>query len=156
LSGEAGKEHIRRGTHEFCRIGVSARVIATNPTRLDANVAALGPAALLQALAQRRKNLASELILRVEGHQHPDAPRLLALLRARRKRPCRRGGGEERDELSPSESCGANYGGVMRGLDPRIHLLTNKDGLHRNSSLPELRVFKRRKSGKPDLRCQAR
>jgi hypothetical protein len=43
------------------------------------------------------------------------------------------------------------------------------DGLHRNSGLPELRIFKRRKSGlpelrifkrrksgKPDLRCQAR
>jgi hypothetical protein len=43
-----------------------------------------------------------------------------------------------------------------RAYDPRIHLLTKKDGLHRNSGLPELRVFKRRKSGKPDLRCQAR
>jgi hypothetical protein len=28
--------------------------------------------------------------------------------------------------------------------------------LHRNSGLPELRIFKSRKSGKPDLRCQAR
>jgi hypothetical protein len=30
------------------------------------------------------------------------------------------------------------------------------DGLHRNSGLPELRSIMRRKSGKPDLRCQAR
>jgi hypothetical protein len=50
---------------------------------------------------------------------------------------------------------------VMRGLDPRIHLLRKKvfakmDGLHRNSGLPELRSIMRRKSGKPDLRCQAR
>jgi hypothetical protein len=49
----------------------------------------------------------------------------------------------------------------MRGLDPRIHLLAKKssrekDGLHRNSGLPELRSIMRRKSGKPDLRCQAR
>jgi hypothetical protein len=48
----------------------------------------------------------------------------------------------------------------MRGLDPRIHLFaksfSKKDGLHRNSGLPELRSFMRRKSGKPDLRCQAR
>jgi hypothetical protein len=49
----------------------------------------------------------------------------------------------------------------MRGLDPRIHLLRKKlvpkmDGLHRNSGLPELRSIMRRKSGKPDLRCQAR
>jgi hypothetical protein len=50
---------------------------------------------------------------------------------------------------------------VMRGLDPRIHLLRKKvfakmDGLHRNSGLPELRNIICRKSGKPDLRCQAR
>jgi hypothetical protein len=50
---------------------------------------------------------------------------------------------------------------VMRGLDPRIHLLRKKvfakmDGLHRNSGLPELRSIMRRKAGKPDLRCQAR
>jgi hypothetical protein len=48
----------------------------------------------------------------------------------------------------------------MRGLDPRIHPLGKKfaklDGLHRNSGLPELRSIMRRKSGKPDLRCQAR
>jgi hypothetical protein len=48
-----------------------------------------------------------------------------------------------------------------RAYDPRIHLLrkrgfTKMDGLHRNSGLPELRTIIRRKSGKPDLRCQAR
>ena len=48
-----------------------------------------------------------------------------------------------------------------RAYDPRIHLLrkkvfTKEVGLHRNSSLPELRIIMRRKSGKPDLRCQAR
>jgi hypothetical protein len=48
-----------------------------------------------------------------------------------------------------------------RAYAPRIHLLRKKsltkmDGLHRNSGLPELRSIIRRKSGKPDLRCQAR
>jgi hypothetical protein len=48
-----------------------------------------------------------------------------------------------------------------RAYDPRIHLLCEKvfpkmDGLHRNSGLPELRTITRRKSGKPDLRCQVR
>jgi hypothetical protein len=43
-----------------------------------------------------------------------------------------------------------------RAFDPRIHLLRKDDGLHRNSGLPEFRIIKRRKSGKPDLRCQAR
>jgi hypothetical protein len=48
----------------------------------------------------------------------------------------------------------------MRGLDPRIHLFAKgfakADGLQRNSGVPELRSFVRRKSGKPDLRCQPR
>jgi hypothetical protein len=46
----------------------------------------------------------------------------------------------------------------MRGLDPRIYRkkALHQDGLHRNSGLPELRRIMRRKSGKPDLRCQAR
>ena len=48
-----------------------------------------------------------------------------------------------------------------RAYDPRIHLLRKKlfaksDGLHRNSGWPELPSIMRRKSGKPDLRCQAR
>jgi hypothetical protein len=48
-----------------------------------------------------------------------------------------------------------------RAYDPRIHRPSQKspsegDGLHRNSGLPELRIIVRRKSGKPDLRCQAR
>jgi hypothetical protein len=34
--------------------------------------------------------------------------------------------------------------------------LFEEDGLHRNSGLPELRRFMRRKSGTPDLQCQAR
>jgi hypothetical protein len=39
----------------------------------------------------------------------------------------------------------------MRGLDPRIHLIANKDGLHRTSGLPEVRTKACRKSGKPRL-----
>jgi hypothetical protein len=55
----------------------------------------------------------------------------------------------------------ASEGARKRAHDPRIHLLCKNvfakvDGLHRNSGLPELRIIKRRKSGKPDLRCQAR
>jgi hypothetical protein len=50
---------------------------------------------------------------------------------------------------------------VMPGLDPghpssSQNVFTKFDGLHRNSGLPELRSVIRRKSGKPDLRCQAR
>ena len=46
---------------------------------------------------------------------------------------------------------------VTRGLDPRVHLLRKnafcegRDGLNRNSGLPELRNIMRRKSGKTRL-----
>jgi hypothetical protein len=43
----------------------------------------------------------------------------------------------------------------MPGLVPGIHvflIVQAKRGWHRNSGLPELRLFERRKSGKPDLR----
>jgi hypothetical protein len=46
-----------------------------------------------------------------------------------------------------------------RAYDPGIQRkkrFIEEDGLQRNSGLPEFRNLKRRKSGKPDLRCQAR
>jgi hypothetical protein len=46
-----------------------------------------------------------------------------------------------------------------RAYNPGIHRkkrFVQEDGLHRNSGLPELRNIMRRKSGKPDFRCQAR
>jgi hypothetical protein len=42
----------------------------------------------------------------------------------------------------------------MPGLDPGIHQkkrFVEEDGLHRNSGLPEFRIFERRKSGEPDF-----
>src|SRR5262249_42323978 len=42
------------------------------------------------------------------------------------------------------------------GLTRASIFLRRSDGLHRNSGLPELRIVVRRKSGEPDLRCQAR
>jgi hypothetical protein len=46
----------------------------------------------------------------------------------------------------------------MRGLDPRIHrkslLFVKAMGLHRTSGPPEVRTYKCRKSGKPDLRVK--
>src|SRR4029450_4523878 len=44
----------------------------------------------------------------------------------------------------------------FRGVHPlRKGPFSLRDGLHRNSGLPELRSMVRRKSGKPDLRGQA-
>jgi hypothetical protein len=46
--------------------------------------------------------------------------------------------------------------GLTRGSIFFVKLFCEDDGLHRNSGLPELGSIERRKSGKPDLRCQAR
>src|SRR5215831_12680222 len=99
----------RRRKHELGRVGASALVIAPDPACVDADVA---------ALAQRGDDLAPERILRVEGHQHADAPRLFRLLRARRERPCRRGG-ESQHERAASYSVhsrtSGNPGDTVRG-----------------------------------------
>src|SRR5262245_34279009 len=73
--------------------------------------------------------LKAEISLELESTAKPDGA-LLSWLSA---------------EIEVSPSCA--------GFDPRIHLLTRKDGLHRTSGLPEVRTFKCRKSGRPDVRC---
>jgi len=59
--------------------------------------------------------------------------RTVGLLRARGERPKKRRHGrrpaEHSDELSAFHSGRLDFEFVMRGLDPRIHLLTKKDGL---------------------------
>src|SRR5262245_38723193 len=73
--------------------------ITQAPAILDPQVAALAPAQLLQRLLERR-----ELGTAGGGTacEHADAPHLLALLRARRERPCRRRA-EQRDALAPPQ-----------------------------------------------------
>src|SRR6516162_10196965 len=74
----------------------------------------------LQALAQCGDDLAPEGILRVAGHEDPDAPHPLALLRASCERPCGRRAAEEGDELAPlhhsitSSARASNVGGISR------------------------------------------
>ena len=58
LSGKAGEDHVRRGTHEVDRVAVPALVIAADPALVEADVAAVGPAALLEALMSASFGLA--------------------------------------------------------------------------------------------------
>jgi hypothetical protein len=48
----------------------------------------------------------------------------------------------------------------MRGLDPRIYrkkpLMRQSAGLHRTSSLPEVRTVRRRKSGEMNPTCEVK
>ena len=65
-----------------------------------AHIAADGPIQLLQRLQERRETCLKFRIVRSYGHEHPDAPHAVALLRTRRERPRRRAA-EQRDELAP-------------------------------------------------------
>src|SRR5262245_10490155 len=67
---------------------------------VDAQVAPLAPARLLQRLGERREAGASFRIVRAPIHEHADAPHPLALLRPRHSWPRRRAA-NERDELAP-------------------------------------------------------
>jgi len=82
-----GQDDVRLERDQFSR--VSARVIGTPraPTIVDLQVAAVGPAQLLQTLLERR-NPILRLRITSQSHEDPDPPLPLVLLRARRERPC--------------------------------------------------------------------
>ena len=46
--------------------------------------------------------------------------------------------------------------GLTRGSIFFARRFCEEDGLHRNSGLPDFRIIASRKSGEPELRCQAR
>ena len=71
------------------------------PADVDPYVATVGPAQLLQPLQKRCEADLALRIVRGRIHEHADAPHPLALLRARRERPCGRRAAEQRDELAP-------------------------------------------------------
>jgi len=91
----AGKSHdnVRPERDQFPRVFAKVR-IASGPARVDANIGAVDPAQLLQSSQERRHAGLIYCIVRRRGQQHADAPHLLALLRARRKRPRSRSAAE--------------------------------------------------------------
>jgi len=58
---------------------------------------------LVQALQERRHASLGFRIIPGRGHEHADAPHMVALLRGRRQRPSCRRATEPRDELAPFE-----------------------------------------------------
>src|SRR5215831_17772604 len=86
---------------QFRRIFAKAVGIAGPPARVNLQVAALGPAQLLQALQERRDAGLTLWIVR-HGHEHADPPHSLALLSACGERPRRRRAAEQRYELASS------------------------------------------------------
>src|SRR5262249_52386055 len=72
---------------------------AGRPARVDAHIMAVDPAQFPQPAEERRDAGSAFRIVRGGAHEHADAPHPLALLRARRERPCG-SAADERDELA--------------------------------------------------------
>src|SRR5262245_17648703 len=91
-----------RARQLFCQ-RMRAVNVARSPVIVRPDVACFRPTQVLQRLAERRN---ARLCLRIalgKAHQHADPPHALALLRARRDRPCCRAA-EQRDERAPLHS----------------------------------------------------
>src|SRR5215472_8354719 len=71
---------------------------------VDADIAAFRPSTLFQPLPECREASLGFRIVLGERHEHTDAPRSLALLRARHQRPRHRRAAEKRDELAAPHS----------------------------------------------------
>jgi len=83
---------------------VASFEVARDPAHIDAHVADVRPAQLLKPLPEHRNVALSCGVGFGEVNEHADAPHPLALLRARRKRPCSRRAAEQREELAPFHS----------------------------------------------------
>jgi hypothetical protein len=97
-----GQYYVGRKRHQFCRVFGAAGVIC-GPAIVDPRISAGGPSQFLQTLQEPRETGLSFRIVGGHAHQHADAPHALPLLRARRKRPCRRAA-EQHDEHAASHS----------------------------------------------------
>src|SRR5262249_53480972 len=79
-----------------------AIVVTPGPTKEHSHVSAIGPTQVRKRLSERGNVGLPHGIVFVARHEHADASQALALLRARRSRPCR-SASKPRDELPASE-----------------------------------------------------
>ena len=94
-----GHDDVRGKRDQFRHVSAGVAGVCA-PASLDAAVAAVGPAELLQRLYERRFAGLSFRIVRCRVHEHADAPHALSLLRPRRERPRNRAA-KQRNELAP-------------------------------------------------------
>jgi hypothetical protein len=124
------QDDVGRKCNQFRRVSANALGIARSPSYVDPQVAAVGPAQLLQSLHERRKAGLSFRIVRCEWREHADAPHRFRLLRARRERPRDRAA-EYRDERPPlhsitSSASASSVGGTSRPSARAVfRLMTN-------------------------------
>src|SRR5262249_46819276 len=82
------EDDVGRKRDQFRHVSTYLGGIARGPADVNVQVAVLYPAPLLQPLKECRVACLGRRI--VVGRDHADVPQALALLRARRERPCRR------------------------------------------------------------------
>src|SRR5262249_53129254 len=97
-----GQDDVGGERNQFRRVFASAGSVRS-PASVDARIAALGPAQLLQRLYERRVASLPFRIVSGQVHEHADATNPIGLLRARREWPRSRAA-EKRDELASSHS----------------------------------------------------
>jgi hypothetical protein len=77
--------------------------VTAGPSKVDPHVATFGPTQARKRLRERREARLKHGIVFVTPNEDADAPRAVALLRARRERPSRRAA-EERDSSAEVSS----------------------------------------------------
>jgi hypothetical protein len=84
--------------------GRNELMVTAAPAKVHPRVAAIDPTQVHKRMHERREATLLLGIAFVERHEHVDAPHALALLRARRERPCDRRAAEPSDEFAPSKA----------------------------------------------------
>src|SRR5262249_48948127 len=90
--------------YQFGRVSTCSISVACEPAIFNLDIAALGPAELAEAFPKRSNAGLSFRIAFRKRRQHADSPHSLALLRARRERPCGSRAAEQGDEIAPFHS----------------------------------------------------
>src|SRR5215813_11339454 len=98
--GHMTNNYVRLQCDQRLGEGLDPGGIAGGPAMIKSKVAALRPSQFLQRLMERLHHRLRFQIAFGKVRQHPDAPHLLALLRARCEWPRRRRAAEQRDELA--------------------------------------------------------
>src|SRR6516164_7274129 len=114
------QDDVGRKCNQFRRVSANALSIARSPPYVDPQVAAVGPAQLLQSLHERRKAGLSFRIVRCEWREHADAPHPFRLLRPRRERPRDRRAAKQRYELAAFHSITSSARVSMVGAMSRL------------------------------------
>src|SRR5262245_6831847 len=128
-----GYDHVRRERRQLCCVPANFIGFGRGPARVDLHVAADAPAGLLETLQERAEAGLKFPIVRSRGQENANEAHLLALLRARRKRPRRRAA-EQRDELAlvhsiTSSARASSVGGTVRPSAFAVFRLTTNSNI---------------------------